>query len=74
MATPPEKWKPLLGRKVSIRYRLHEDPEHPFSEAIGVVMTVEGPERAERVSILTKRGETIVVSVQDILAAKEFRG
>ena len=74
MAAPPEKWKPLLGRKVSIRFRLHDDPEHPFSEAIGVVMKVADSERGERVTLVTKRGETVEVSSDDVLAAKAFQG
>jgi hypothetical protein len=56
----------LLGRKVSIRYRLHDDPDHPFSEAIGVVMAVtEGD-----VSILNRKGTVAVVPINDILATK----
>ena len=65
-------WTSLLGRKVSIRYRLHGDPEHPFSEAIGVVMAVEGSDRGEHITILTRRGDEVVVSAEDVLAQKTF--
>ena len=65
-------WRRLLGRKISIRYRLHDDPEHPFSEAIGVVSAVEQDERGASISILTRRGATVDVADSDILAVKEF--
>jgi ribosome maturation factor RimP len=68
VAEPPQDWKPYLGRKISIRFRLHDDPEHPFSEAVGVVASVGDDEL-----MLTKRtGESVVVSTSDILAAKVF--
>lgn len=72
MTQSPEPWKALLGRKVSIRYRLHGDPEHPFSEAIGVVMSVDGSDDEERVRIMTRRGEDVEVATSDILASKTF--
>ena len=62
------KWEELLGRKVSVRYRLHDDPAHPFSEAIGVVMSVED----DIVSIVNKRGETRSFPIADVLASKVF--
>ena len=65
-------WGRLLGRKISIRYRLHDDPEHPFSEAIGVVSAVEQGDGGACISILTRRGATVDVSDTDILAVKEF--
>ena len=74
MADPPTLWKPLLGKKVSIRYRLHDDPQHRFSEAIGVVMAVEDSERGERVTIMTRRGGEVVVHGEDVLASKTFPG
>ena len=67
---PP--WSALLGRQVSIRYRLHDDPEHPFSEAIGVVMSVQGSERDERVTLMTRKGDEVVVAADDVLARKTF--
>ena len=51
-----------------MRFVLHDDPEHAFSEAIGVVMEATG----DRVCILTKRGERVEVDVRDIQAAKVF--
>lgn len=67
------RWATLLGQKVSIRYRLHDDPRHPFSEAIGVVMSVEGSEPTERVKIMTRKGVEVTIAAEDVLARKTFR-
>ena len=61
-----------MGRKVSIRYALRDD-EHPFSEAIGVVMEVgPDPEGGQVVKILSKRGMVTEVATRDVIAAKLF--
>jgi hypothetical protein len=57
---------------VSLRYRLPPPSDSPFSEAIGVVASVESTESGPSVAILTKRGETKVVPLADIEAAKVF--
>jgi uncharacterized protein (DUF302 family) len=49
-------WSGHLGRKVSVRYRLHGDPVHPFSEAVGVVASVATDGGAEVVTIIDRRG------------------
>ena len=72
MTPPVLEWRTLLGRKVSIRYRLHGDPQHPFSEAIGVVMSVADSDQGEQITIVTRRGDEVVVGVQDVLAQKTF--
>ncbi len=67
-----EDWKPLLGRKVSLRYRLH-DPQHPYSEVIGVVSAVRSdPSGDQIVSILTRSGETKQIAAADVTATKLF--
>jgi len=73
VAEPPSDWRPHLGRKVSIRYRLHDDPSHSVSEAVGVVQAV-GPddEGVERVHIVNRRAEVSSVPVGDVVAAKLF--
>jgi hypothetical protein len=72
-ARPQEDdWRGLLGRKVSIRYRLHGDAQHPFSEAIGVVHAVTRIDAAPSVSLLTRRGDRVTVAISDVLAAKVF--
>jgi hypothetical protein len=63
-----DEWRALIGRKVSVRYTLHDDPEHPFSEAIGVLQSVTGA----RLRILRRRGEVVDVALDDVLAAKVF--
>jgi hypothetical protein len=72
MAEPPTDWRPLLGRKVSIRYALRGDPEHPFSEAIGTIGAVEGDGADLSVTLFTKRGERVKVRASDVLATKVF--
>ncbi|MQA99995.1 MAG: hypothetical protein GEU78_06835 [Actinobacteria bacterium] len=72
MAEPPTDWRPLLGRKVSVRYALRGDPEHPFSEAIGMLGSVEGEGKDAAITIFTKRGESVRMRAADVLAAKVF--
>ena len=67
----PERWRALLGRKISIRYALRGDPDHPFSEAIGVVAEV-SPGDAPEISILDRRGTTIKMNAADVLQGKVF--
>ena len=62
----------MLGRKVSIRYKLHGDPAHPFSEAIGVVQAVRHGDAPPSVELLSRRGEVVTVAISDVLAAKVF--
>ena len=68
-----EDWTKLLGRKISIRYKLHDDPAHGFSEAIGVVQSVRpNAEGVAEIGILTRHGQTKHVPVRDVLVAKLF--
>jgi hypothetical protein len=70
--TSEADWKKALGRKVSLRYRLRDDPEHPFSEAIGYVQSVVTESDKSVVAIVNKRGETTSIAIDDIEAAKLF--
>lgn len=66
-----QDWHRLLGRKVSIRYRLYgEGTGDASSEAIGVVMAVSEASGRSVVKIVTKRGETREVPVADVVAGK----
>ena len=65
-------WPSLLGRKVSLRYRLHDDPDHPFSEAIGVVLSVHPSGSDEVVSLMDRKGRTIEIAASDVVARKVF--
>jgi hypothetical protein len=69
----PEEWTKHLGRKISIRYKLHDDPAHGFSEAIGVVQSVRpNTSGIPELGILTRQGQTKYVPIRDVLAAKLF--
>ena len=61
----------MLGRKVSLRFRLHDDT-HPFSEAIGVLSRVSGAPEDPELTILSRRGAATRVRSSDVLAAKVF--
>jgi ribosome maturation factor RimP len=65
-------WRRCLGRKVSLRYRLPAPSDSPFSEAIGVVASVERTDSGPVVAILNKKGETKMVPIADIEVAKVF--
>ena len=67
-----EEFKQNLGRKVSIRYRIHDDPAHPFSEAIGMIQSVDSGSGRDVVEIVNRRGEVAAVAIDDIEAAKLF--
>jgi hypothetical protein len=68
-----EEWGKNLGRKISIRFKLHDDASHGFSEAIGVVQSVRPNESGVvELGILTRHGETRFVPIEDVLAAKLF--
>ncbi|MGH2820813.1 MAG: hypothetical protein ACRDJ5_09180 [Actinomycetota bacterium] len=61
-----------MGRKVSLRYALHGDPQHPFSEAIGVLQTVGPADGGDCLTIVDRGGDTKRIPVDDVLAAKLF--
>ena len=67
----PEHWRALLGCKVSIRYALRGDPEHPFSEAIGVISGVSEGEQP-MITLLTRDGGVKEISGSDVLAGKVY--
>jgi hypothetical protein len=61
-------FRSLIGRKISVRYRLHDDPEHPHSEAVGMVASVgDGV-----VSVVNRRGEMSVFAIDDVIAGKAW--
>lgn len=67
----PERWRALLGRKISIRYALVGDLEHPFSEAIGVVSAVSDG-ALPSISVLKRDGETVILNAGEVLQGKVF--
>ena len=67
----PDAWAELLGARVTLRYRVHGDPAHPFSEAAGVVRSVARDDAGgARVEVVTRRGEVRTVALRDVVAAK----
>jgi hypothetical protein len=72
LPAPPSDWGPLLGRKVSIRFVLRGDPDHPFSEAVGVVQAVRATDKTQSIEILKRSGEVVSVEARDVLNAKVF--
>jgi hypothetical protein len=61
-----------LGRKVSLRFKLHDDPDHPHSEAIGMVASVEQDGPSAVVTVVNRRGESTRFDCADVEAAKDF--
>lgn len=66
-----ERWRALLGRKITIRYALAGDPEHPFSEAIGVISAVSEAEDPT-ITIIGRQGTTTHVRSSSVLQGKVF--
>jgi hypothetical protein len=69
----PRLWRGQIGRKASMRLRNPGDPTHPFTEAVGVIQSVEEDEvGGVRLNLITRRGEARAAAIVDILAAKIF--
>jgi hypothetical protein len=69
----PDVWRAHLGRKASMRLRNPGDPLNPFTEAIGVIQSVDHhPRTGWSLTVVSKRGETRTVAIEDVLAAKVF--
>jgi hypothetical protein len=67
----PDDWRSLLGRKVSVRYAIYDDPEHRVTEAIGMVSAV-GDEPGTTISLVNRRGETTTFALKHLVAGKAF--
>ena len=61
-----------MGRKISIRYALTQDPEHPFSEAIGVIARVTGEGAETVISVVDRKGVTKEIAASAVLQGKVF--
>ena len=56
-----------------MRYRLHGDAAHPFSEAIGMVASVRSElASGGEIDIVNRRGVLSTVPLDDIVVAKVF--
>ena len=70
--TFPDYWRRRLGRKVSLRFKVHDDPAHPHSEAIGMVSSVEDDGPSALVTVVNRRGVATTFDCADVEAAKDF--
>lgn len=71
MSGTPDLGLSNLGERVSILFSIEGDPEHPFSEVVGVLMRVtdaEGPEACY--SIVRRSGEVVEVRRDAVLSLK----
>jgi hypothetical protein len=55
-----------------LRFALTDDPAHPFSEAIGMVASVEGDDPSAIVTVVNRRGEGRSFLAADVLATKDM--
>lgn len=62
MTAAPEGLARRLGEKVSILYRIRGDPDHPFSEVVGLLQRV-GPGAGGATTIVVCRRDGSVVEV-----------
>jgi hypothetical protein len=67
----PEVWRAHLGRKASMRLKNPSDRNLPFTEAVGVIQSVELDDDGKPVvTVVSRRGQTRSAPVSDVLAAK----
>ena len=67
----PAFWRARVGEKVTMRLHNRGDDPDPFTDAVGVIRSVEPGEAGDAVvTILTRRGKARRGRVSDILAAK----
>jgi hypothetical protein len=60
-----------LGERVSMLFKIEGDPEHPFSEVVGVLMRVTdagGPDATY--SVIRRSGEVVEVRQDKVMALK----
>ena len=63
-------WRRCLGRRVTLRYRLRDESEHPFSEALGTLQSVTPGEGGVQISLVNRRGELLTLDLEDVENAK----
>jgi len=60
-----------LGEKLSILFRIEGDPEHPFSEVVGLLQRVDLDEGGHRVLHVCRRdGSVVAVAEPDVIRLK----
>ncbi|HEY2666276.1 MAG TPA: hypothetical protein VGK51_05515 [Actinomycetota bacterium] len=60
-----------LGEKISILYRIEGDPEHPYSEVVGLLQRVGVNESGARTLAVCRRdGSVVEVAEADVIRLK----
>jgi hypothetical protein len=60
-----------LGERVSMLFSIEGDPEHPFSEVVGVLMRVAGAGSPDATySVIRRSGEIVEVRQDKIMSLK----
>lgn len=59
-----------LGEKLSILYRLHDDPEHAMSEVVGLLQQVEATDEGRVFFVIKRDGRIVEVPEADIVTLK----
>jgi len=60
-----------IGEKVSILYRIQGDPDHPFSEVVGLLQRVgPGPGGATIIAVCRRDGSVVEVAQPDVVRMK----
>lgn len=73
MSGTPDLGLSNLGERVSILFSIEGDPEHPFSEVVGVLMRItdaDGPEACY--SVVRRSGEVVEVRRDAVRALKRM--
>ncbi len=69
-ANKPEDPARLIGRKLTVLFRIEGSPGHPFSEAVGVLQRVVDTDEGANLHILKRNGEIVVVAESAIVSYK----
>lgn len=60
-----------LGEAVSVLYRIHGDPDYPFSEVTGLLQRIDRPPGAPPTySVIRRTGEVVEFSEASVVKAK----
>ena len=60
-----------LGEKLSILFRIEGDPEHPYSEVVGLLQRVAVDEAGARTMVVCRRdGSVVEVAEADVIRLK----
>lgn len=59
-----------IGVRVSLQFRIHDDPSYPFSEAVGVLQGIDHGTDDVVYRIVRRNGEVVEVKDDDIVKLK----